>query len=134
MGVGEKGGKMSRIQSHDELDVYRLAFDPAMRIFELTKGFPKAETYSLTDQMRRSSRSVCSNIAEAWRKRRYKAAFVSKLNDAEAEAAETQTWIKFAVDCGYLGSEIGSDLHKSYDFVIGKIVDMISNPQPWILR
>ena len=133
-GVREQGGKMGRIQSHDELDVYRLAFDAAMRIFELTKEFPKAETYSLTDQMRRSSRSVCSNTAEAWRKRRYKAAFVSKLNDAEAEAAETQTWIKFAVDCGYLGSEIGSDLHKSYDFVIGKIVNMISNPQPWILR
>ena len=122
------------IKSHVELDVYRLAFEAAMRIFELTKEFPKEETYSLTDQIRRSSRSVCSNIAEAWRKRRYMAAFVSKLNDAEAEAAETQTWIKFAVDCGYLGSEIGSDLHKSYDFVIGKIVNMISNPQPWILR
>jgi four helix bundle protein len=124
---------MSRIQSHEELDVYRLAFEAAMRIFELTKGFPKEETYSLTDQMRRSSRSVCSNIAEAWRKRRYSAAFVSKLNDAEAEAAETQTWIKFAVDCGYLDSEIGSDLHKSYDFVIGKLVNIIRNPEPWVL-
>jgi four helix bundle protein len=125
---------MSRIQSHEELDVYRLAFDVAMRIFELTKGFPKAETYSLTDQMRRSSRSVCSNIAEAWRRRRYEAAFVNKLNEAESEAAETQTWIKFAVDCGYLGSEIGSDLHKSYDFVIGKIVTMINKPTPWIIK
>jgi len=124
---------MSRIQSHEELDAYRLAFEAAMRIFELTKGFPKEETYSLTDQMRRSSRSACSNIAEAWRKRRYKAAFVSKLNDAEAKAAETQTWIKFAVDCGYLDSEIGSDLHKSCDFVIGKIVNMIRNPEPWVL-
>ena len=125
---------MSRIQSHDELDVYRLAFDAAMRIFELTKGFPKEETYSLTDQMRRSSRSVCSNIAEAWRRRRYKAAFVNKLNEAESEAAETQTWIKFAVDCGYLDSRIGSDLHKSYDFVIGKLVNMIIKPAPWIIQ
>ncbi len=105
-----------------------------MRIFELTKGFPKEETYSLTDQMRRSSRSVCSNIAEAWRKRRYEAAFVSKLNDAEAEASETQTWIKFAVDCGSLDSDMGSEIHKLYDFVIGKLVNMIRNPEPWVLR
>ena len=133
-GKPSKGEKMGRIQSHEELDVYRLAFDAAMRIFELTKGFPKEETYSLTDQMRRSSRSVCSNIAESWRRRRYKAAFVNKLNEAESEAAETQTWIKFAVDCGYLDSEIRSDLHKSYDFVIGKLVNMIINPAPWIIH
>ena len=87
---------MSRIQSHEELEVYRLAFKAAMRIFELSKSFPLEERYALTDQIRRSSRSVCSNIAEAWRKRRYEAAFVSKLNDAEAEAAETQTWVSFA--------------------------------------
>jgi four helix bundle protein len=78
------------IQSRQELDVYQLAFDAAMKIFEMSKRFPKEETYSLTDQIRRSSRSVCGNIAEAWRKRRYEAAFVSKLNDAESEAAETQ--------------------------------------------
>lgn len=124
---------MSRIQNHEDLDVYRLAFDAAMTIFRLSKAFPKEETYSLTDQMRRSSRSVCSNIAEAWRKRRYEAAFVRKLNNAEAEAAETQTWIKFAVECGYLDSEIGSDLHKSCDPVIGKIVNMIRKPVPWVL-
>jgi four helix bundle protein len=124
---------VSRIQNHEDLDVYRLAFDAAMTIFRLSKAFPKEETYSLTDQMRRSSRSVCSNIAEAWRKRRYEAAFVSKLNNAEAEAAETQTWIKFAVECGYLDSEIGSDLHKSCDLVIGKIVNMIRKPVPWVL-
>jgi len=77
------------IQGHQELDVYRLAFEAAMRIFELTKGFPREERYSLVDQIRRSSRSVCANIAEAWRKRRYEGAFVSKLSDAESEAAET---------------------------------------------
>jgi len=125
---------VSRIQSHEELEVYGLAFEAAMRIFHVSKSFPREETYSLTDQIRRSSRSVCSNIAEAWRKRRYEAAFVSKLNDAEAEAAETQTWIRFAVDCGYLSSEIATDLHQSYDHIIGKLVKMIVNPSPWILR
>ena len=125
---------MGRIQSHEELDVYRLAFEAAMRIFELTKGFPKEKTYSLTDQMRRSSRSVCSNTAEAWRKRRYKAAFVSKLNDAEAEAAETQTWIQFALESNYLTSEAAGELNKTYDHIIGKLVNIIIKPGPWILR
>jgi four helix bundle protein len=125
---------VSRIQNHEELDVYRLAFEAAMRIFELTKGFPKDETYSLTDQMRRSSRSVCSNTAEAWRKRRYKAAFVSKLNDAEAEAAETQTWLSFASECGYLSGDKSKELSRTYDHIIGKLVRMIFKPDPWILR
>jgi four helix bundle protein len=81
---------MSRklIQSHRELEVYQLAFETAMRVFELSKSFTKEERYSLTDQIRRSSRSVCANLAEAWRKRRYEGAFLLKLNDAEAEAAE----------------------------------------------
>ena len=121
------------IQSHEELDVYRLAFEAAMRIFEMSKRFPREETYSLTDQIRRSSRSVCSNIAEAWRKRRYEAAFVSKLNDAESEAAETQTWIRFAVECSYLTDEIGQELHQTCDYIIGKLVNMIINPQPWLM-
>ncbi len=124
---------MSPIESHDELDVYRLAFEAAMRIYEVTKEFPREEAYSLTDQTRRSSRSVCSNIAEAWRKRRYEAAFVSKLNDAEAEAAETQTWLRFANECNYLTNEVSNELHKTYDHIIGKLVRMISNPAPWIL-
>ena len=88
----------------------------------------------MTDQIRRSSRSVCSNMAEAWRKRRYEAAFVSKLNDAESEAAETQTWIHFAVECGYLSPEEGQELHQTYDFIIGKLVNMIINPTPWVLK
>lgn len=124
---------MSRIQSHDELDVYRLAFETAMRIFEVSKRFPREETYSLTDQVRRSSRSVCGNIAEAWRKRRYEAAFVSKLNDAEAEAAETQVWLDFAVACEYLSEETGQELRGTYDHIIGKLVNMIFRPTPWIL-
>jgi len=122
------------IQSHEELEVYKLAFDGAMRIFEASKRFPREETYSLMDQIRRSSRSVCANIAEAWRRRRYEAAFISKLNDAESEAAETQTWITFAVKCGYWEAEMARDLYKTYDHIIGKLVKMIINPQPWILE
>ena len=81
------------IKDHKDLGIYKIAFETAMKIFELSKKFPVEERYSLTDQIRRSSRSVCANMAEAWRKRRYEAAFVAKLNDCEAEASETQTWI-----------------------------------------
>ena len=121
------------IQSHEELDVYQLAFEAAMRVFAGSKQFPRQETFSLTDQIRRSSRSVCSNIAEAWRKRRYEAAFVNKLNDSEAEAAETQTWIRFAVECDYLAPETGAELHQTHDHIIGKLVNMIVNPRPWLM-
>ncbi|HEY3298463.1 MAG TPA: four helix bundle protein, partial [Armatimonadota bacterium] len=90
-----------RVRSFRDLSVYGGAFDSAMRIFELTKKFPKDETYSLVDQIRRSSRSVCANLAEAWRKRRYQAHFISKLSDAEAEAEETRVWLDFALKCKY---------------------------------
>lgn len=121
------------IRSHKELEVYQLAFDTAMQVFDVSKRFPREETYSLTDQIRRSSRSVCSNLAEAWRKRRYEAAFVSKLNDAEAEAAETQTWLDFAVECGYLSPEDGAQLSQGCDHVLGKLVNMIARPKPWLM-
>jgi len=110
-----------------------MAFAAAMKIFELSKSFPKEEKYSLTDQIRRASRSVCSNIGEAFRKRRYPAAFVSKLSDAEGEAAETQVWIEFAVKCEYLAKEIGDELDKTYDHILGKIVNMINHPEDWTL-
>jgi len=122
------------IKTHRDLDVYQMAFEAAMRIFELTKSFPKEETYSLTDQIRRSSRSVCSNIAEAWRKRRYEAAFVSKLNDSEAEAAETQVWLEFSVKCGYLDATVGRELYTTYDNILGKLVNMILHPEQWIIK
>jgi four helix bundle protein len=122
-----------RIQNHHDLEVYKMAFDAAMQIFSISKGFPAEETYALTGQIRRSSRAVCSNIAEAWRKRRYEAAFTNQLNYAEAEAAETQTWLDFAVQCGYLSTEAGEDLHTVYNQIIGKLVRMITNPKPWIL-
>src|SRR6202158_5159129 len=121
------------IQSHHELDAYKLAFDAAMQIFELSKKFPKEEMYSLTDQIRRSSRSVCANLAEAWRKRRYEAAFIVKLSDSEAEAAETQTWIEFAVKCHYLDTQLGRELYRNYDQILGKLVSMIAKPAPWLI-
>lgn len=121
------------IQSHTDLEVYQLAFEVAMRIFELTNEFPAEERYSLTDQIRRSSRSVCANLAEAWRKRRYQRAFVLKLSDAEAEAAETQTWIEFAVKCQYLDANVGQEIYRVYDQILGKLVRMITNPSPWLM-
>ncbi|MHC5675304.1 four helix bundle protein [Nostoc sp.] len=121
------------IQSHRDLEVYQTAFDAAMEIFELSKKFPMEERYSLTDQIRRCSRSVCANLGEAWRKRRYEAAFVAKLNDCEAEAAETQIWIEFAVKCKYLEVEVGRQLYRTYDLILGKLVKMIANPSPWLM-
>lgn len=121
------------IKSHEDLVVYQKAFDVAMSIFELSKTFPVEERYSLTDQIRRSSRSVCANLAEAWRKRRYQAAFIAKLSDCEAEAAETQVWLKFAVKCQYLDLEQGRELYGIYNQVLGGLVNMINNPSRWII-
>ena len=100
-----------RYQKHTDLPVYNLAFEQARAVFGFSKKFPKEESYSLTDQIRRSSRSVCANLAESWRKRRYEAAFISKLSDAEAEAAETQVWLQFAVDCGYIDRDQAAALY-----------------------
>ena len=104
-----------------------------MEIYEISKKFPKEETYSLTDQIRRASRSVSSQIAEGWRKRKYKASFINKFNDAEGEAGETQVWIEFAVKCDYITRETGKELHNKYDFIIGKLVNMGNNPAKWLL-
>jgi four helix bundle protein len=123
-----------KITTHRELDVYAKAFDAAMQVFELSRTFPKEETYSLTDQIRRSSRSVCANLAEAWRKRRYEAAFISKLSDVEAEAAETQVWLEFAVRCKYLERDTAARLYKTYDEVLRTVVGMITHPETWVLN
>ena len=122
---------MSSIRHFRDLEVYQLAMAASMKLFELSKRFPLEEKYSLTDQVRRSSRSVCANIAEAWRKRRYPNAFVSKLSDAEAEAAETQVWIEFSAKSGYLPSEQADELDKRYENIQGKIVNMLSHPEKW---
>lgn len=121
------------VRRHTDLEVYVRAFEVAMRIFQVSKTFPKEETYSLTDQMRRSSRSVCANLAEAWRKRRYEAAFVAKLGDSEAEAAETQTWLQFAVRCEYLARDAGEELFREYDAILGMLISMITNSSRWVL-
>jgi four helix bundle protein len=133
-GQGDKGMGKESIKSHEDLEVYQLAFSAAMKIFEISKKFPVEERYSLTNQIRRSSRSVCANLAEAWRKRRYKAAFVAKLNDCEAEAAETQVWLKFAVKCNYLDLEQGRELYGLYNRDLGGLVSMINNPSVWVIR
>lgn len=122
-----------RLQRHTELEVYRRAFDTAMQIFELSKRCPKEETYSLTDQVRSSSRSVCANLAEAWRKRCYEAAFVSKLCDAETEAAETQVWLEFAVKCGYLDRNAAASMYVDYEEIQKMLVTMISRPENWLI-
>jgi four helix bundle protein len=103
-----------------------------MEIFEASKSFPKQETYSLTDQIRRSSRSVTTNIAEAWRKRRYEPAFVSKLNDAEAEAAETQDWLHYSVACGYLDRDQAAGLYQAYEDILKTLVGMITHADTWV--
>ncbi len=119
------------IKRFEELRVYQMAFEAAMRIFELSKGWPKEELYSLTDQIRRASRSVCANIAEGWRKRRYQRHFISKLTDADGEAAETRVFLSFAFHCGYLEESDYVDLDKTYDRISGGLVNMMTNPEKW---
>ena len=121
-------------RSHTELDVYKRAFAISMKLFEASKKFPAEEKYSLTDQIRRSSRSVCSNLAEAWRKRRYEAAFISKLSDSEGEAAETQVWIQYAVECQYVNRDVAVEFYTEYDIVLGMLVNMISRANEWTLK
>jgi four helix bundle protein len=114
-----------------ELRVYQTAFETAMEIFELSKVWPKEERYALTDQIRRSSRSVCANIAEAWRKRRYVSHFISKLSDADSEAAETQAWLDFALRCGYISQEAHSRLNANCATISGGLVKMMTEPDKW---
>lgn len=104
-----------------DLEVYKLAFKSAMRIFEITKRFPPEEKYSLTDQIRRSSRSVCSNIAEAWRKRKYVAVFRNKLTDAMQEASETQSWLEFSLACKYIDKKLFDELDTEYEKILGML-------------
>ncbi len=114
-----------------EFRVYKQAFEAAMCIFRLSKRWPTEERYSLTDQIRRSSRSVCANIAEAWHKRRYVPHFISKLTDADTELGETQTWLHFAVECGYISSEDYRKLIREYRAVSGGVVKMMAEPEKW---
>jgi len=107
-----------------ELKVYQLAFKSAMEIYKMTINFPKEEKYSLTDQIRRSSRSVCSNLSESWYKRRYLAAFLNKLTDSVQEAAETQTWLEFSMVCGYIDKSLFTQFFEQYEHIIAQILTM----------
>jgi len=120
-----------KIKTHKDLKVFQLSFEAAMEIFNLTKKFPKEETYSLTDQIRRSSRSVSGNLAEAFRKRKYPKAFISKLSDCEGEAAETQVWLDYALTCNYISEDTHSHLFDKYDHIIAMLVTMASKPENW---
>jgi four helix bundle protein len=120
-----------RVADYKQLRVYQLAFESAMEIFELGKKFPTEERFSLTDQIRRSSRSVCTNVAEAWRKRRYEAAFISKLSDSDGEAAETEVHLAFAFRCGYLASDRHAALVDQYDHICRQLRKMIDDASSW---
>jgi four helix bundle protein len=119
--------KNSNIKHFRDLIVYQQAFDKANEIYEITKSYPKAEMFSMTDQIRRSSRSVCSNIAESWRKRRYKAMFISKLADSMMEASETQTWLEFSLKYQFVDKKTFDYLDTSYEDIIKMLNSMIMN-------
>jgi four helix bundle protein len=123
-GMMDDGRKTERIRSVRDLKVYKLAFEAAMEIFEISKNFPKEEIYSLTDQVRRSSRSVCTNLSEGWRKRRYKAVFINKLSDSGQEAAETQAWLEFALACRYIDIKTFERLDENYEHIFAMLSTM----------
>jgi len=122
---------MSKVGSFKDLIVYQKAYKLAMEIFEISKKFPKEETYSLTDQIRRSSRSVTSCIAEAWAKRRYEKAFISKLTDSLGEEYETEVWLDYSRDCDYIKNETHDRILNEYDEVRKMLISMINNPEKW---
>ena len=124
---------MEKIRTHKDLRAYQLSFDTGMEIFRLSRSFPKEEKYSLTDQIRRSSRSVSGNIAEAWGKRRYPKSFVSKLTDSEGEARETQNWIDYAIACDYIEEKNHKKIFDKYDHIIGMLIKIINNPDKWTI-
>ncbi|WKZ59583.1 MAG: four helix bundle protein [Cyclobacteriaceae bacterium] len=121
-------------QSFRDLTVYKKAFELAMEIFEVSKTFPKEERYSLTDQIRRSSRAVCSCIAEAYRKRNYQAYFVSKSSDADMENSETQAWLDFAQACKYIHDDQYHDLLAKSEEVGRMLNHMVENPEKYLRK
>jgi len=122
-----------QINSAKELEVYKKAYQQAMTLFELSKRFPAEERYALTSQIRRSSRSVCLNLREAWAKRRYEAHFVSKLTDCDGENAETDSSVDFAMDCGYITADEYAQLRATCAEIGRLLGSMIKNPQPWLI-
>jgi len=124
---------MDKIKSHKDLKVYQLAYQAAIEIHEITKSFPTEERYSLTDQIRRSSRSVCSNIAEAWRKRRYQKNFISKLSDSESEASETQVWLDMSESFKYIDNKTHNDLYDKYEHILAMLINISNKPEKWTI-
>ena len=119
------------IKTVRDLKVYRLAYDLAMQVFEVTKKFPKEETYSLVDQIRRSSRSVASNVREGYAKRKYEHVFVRHLNDALGSSEETRTWLEFSRNCGYITAEQHARLEQGYDEVSAMLYSLMENWQTY---
>ena len=117
------------IRHFRDLEVYKRAFHGAMRIFDITKEFPPEERFSLVDQIRRASRSVCSNLAEAWRKRRYIAVFKNKITDSMQEASETQCWLEFSLACKYIEESVFDELDKEYEELIAMLNSMEMNAE-----
>mgnify|MGYP001791634500 CR=1 FL=1 len=122
---------MSKIESFKDLIVYQKAYKLAMEIFDISKSFPKEEKYSLTDQIRRSSRSVTSCIAESWAKRRYEKSFINKLTDSLGEENETEAWLDYSKDCKYIQIETHERLLSEYDEVRKMLISMINHPEKW---
>lgn len=122
-----------KFTKHEDLDVYQMAFKAAMTIFEISLSFPKEEKYSLTDQIRRSSRSVCANIAEAFYRRKYPKNFISHLSESIAEAGETRVWLDFSHNCNYINAEIKDKLCDDYSKIIGKLITMCNQAEKWNL-
>ena len=125
--------KTKLVRHFRELEVYQNSIALTMRIFEISRSFPSEERYSLTDQGRQSSRSVCANIADAWRKRRYKAAFISKLSDSETEATETQVWCEVAHLCGYIDKKTFTDFDDACDHIVSQLVRMCGAADRWTI-
>lgn len=122
---------MDLVTSSRELKVYKVAYKAAMEVFLLTKDFPVEERFDLTSQIRRSSRSVVSNIVEAWRRRRYPKNFVSKLTESETEADETLLWLDISLDCNYISNEKHAEISDKYDHILSMLVLMIKNQDKW---
>jgi four helix bundle protein len=133
--VGDKptSQETKKIKYHWEIDTYKLSIEAAMEIYERSKSFPEAEKYSLTDRIRKSSRSVSAQIAEGWRRRKYRAAFVNKMNEAEAKAAETQVWLEYAAKCQYISKDVYTRLHYNYQEIIGKLINMQKTTHAFVL-
>lgn len=127
--TGEQMERKRRIRHFRDLEVYTRAFDAAMKIFQITKGFPSEEKFSLVDQIRRSSRSVCANLAEAWRKRRYLAVFRNKVTDSMQEASETQCWLEICLACKYIDKNTFSKLDNEYEQLISMLNSMEMNAE-----